>query len=103
MDTEDRPRFRLRIVPILIVAALGFGLPILAAYGAAFASHRFAMPSPNGPILPWLYSQHAFQLAVALFALAVVKYFVPADYGLHWPREKTISDRRYSGVCSLAC
>ena len=43
----------------------------------------------RGPTLPWLYSQHAFQLLYGLIAIAAVKYFVPADYGLHRPTGNT--------------
>jgi uncharacterized protein len=82
-------RFRLKLVPIVVVTALGFGLPILAAYGAFFSSRVFHTAAPSGPTLQWLYMQHAFQLAIGLVAIAIVKYLVPADYGLHRPREKS--------------
>ena len=85
--TETAPRFRL--VPILVTAVLGFVLPYLAAYTAVFGAHFFNMPSPRGPTLPWLYSQHGFQLLWALIVIAVMKRLVPANYGLNWPREKT--------------
>lgn len=80
---------RLKLVPILVVAALGFGLPYLAGYAAFFSSKWLHTPSPHGATLPWLYAQHAFQLIVALIAIAITKRFVPADYGLHLPRGKT--------------
>jgi hypothetical protein len=85
----DDPPFRLKLVPLLVTAALGFALPIAAAYAAVLSSHYFHTPSPKGPTLPWLYIHHAFQLAFALIAILVVKRFVPADYGLHAPREKS--------------
>lgn len=81
--------FRLKPVPIMVTALLGFGLPYLAAYAAYFASLYFPTPSPSGPTLPWLYMQHAIQFALGLVAIAAVKFFVSADYGLHLPREKT--------------
>lgn len=87
MTTETRLRFR--PVPILVTAILGFALPYLAGYTAFLGSRFFNLPSPHGPLLPWLYSQHAFQLLWALVAIAIMKRIVPADYGLHWPREKT--------------
>ena len=87
MTADTRMRFRL--VPILVTAFLGFALPYLAAYTAVIGTHFLNMPSPRGPLLPWLYSQHAFQLVWALIAIAILKRVVPADYGLHWPREKT--------------
>lgn len=88
-DTPSGPGFRLKLVPLIVVAALGFSIPYIAAYGAFCSSKLLHTPSPYGPTLPWLYSQHAFQLAVALTAIAILKRLVPADYGLHLPREKT--------------
>ena len=89
-ETAVEPGFRLRLIPILVTAALGFGVPSIAAYGAFYCSKVFATPSPHGPLLPWLYMQHGLQLVVALIVIAVLKYWlVPADYGLHWPRGKT--------------
>jgi uncharacterized protein len=87
--TTGDVRFRLKIVPLVVVGLLGYGLPILAAYCAFFSSKIFHTASPYGPTLPWLYMQHAFQLLVALIVIAALKYLVPADYGLHLPREKT--------------
>jgi CAAX protease family protein len=86
MSSDMRARFR--AVPILVTALLGFALPYLAAFTAALGTHFLPLPSPRGPTLPWLYSQHGFQLVWALVAIAILKRFVPADYGLHWPREK---------------
>ncbi len=87
---ESEPRFRLKLIPLLVTAALGFGVPIAAAYGALSFSKFFHTASPDGPLLPWLYVQHAFQFLIALIAIAILKYFfVPADYGLHRPRGKT--------------
>jgi hypothetical protein len=82
-------RFRLKIVPIVVVALLGYGVPYVAAYCAFFSSKIFHTASPHGPTLPWLYMQHAFQLLVALIVIAALKFLVPADYGLHRPRGKT--------------
>jgi membrane protease YdiL (CAAX protease family) len=89
MDASVDLPFRPKIFPILVVCAIGFGLPYLAAYCAIFASSHFHTPSPEGPTLPWLYAHHAFQLVIALGAIAVMKRLVPADYGLHWPRGRT--------------
>jgi uncharacterized protein len=88
-EDTSAPRFRLKVVPLLVVAALGFGVPYLAAYLAIFASRVLHTPSPHGPTLPWLYMHHALQALIALIAIAIVKRFVPGDYGLHWPRGKT--------------
>lgn len=88
--TADEPKLRIRIVPIVLTIVLGLGLPVLAAV-MALAAARILPFLPRGaqPLLPWLYSQHAFQLLLALVAIAVIKRFVPADYGLHRPRGKT--------------
>lgn len=83
------PRFRLRILPLVVVVALGVGIPYAAGYLAFFSSKLLNTPSPRGPLLPWLYMQHALQFLIALGAIAIVKRMVPADYGLHWPRQRT--------------
>jgi CAAX protease family protein len=83
------PGFRLKLIPLLVVVVLGIGLPYAAAYLAFFSSRLLHTPSPEGPTLPWLYMHHALQFLLALLAIAIVKRFVPADYGLHWPRGKT--------------
>jgi len=84
------PRFRLRIVPILVTAALGLVLPVAAAYATLFGAKALGIQLTPGMNLPWLYAQHAAQTVFALIAIAVLKrWFVPADYGLHWPRGKT--------------
>ncbi len=91
-DTElpIEPRFRLKPIPILVTIALGYAVPYVAAFGAFLSSRILHSPSPAGPLLPWLYMQHGFQLLLALIVIAVLKYWlVPADYGLHWPRGKT--------------
>ena len=82
---------RFRLAPILITALLGFALPYLAALTAVFGARVLHLPPPppRGALLPWLYSQHGFQLLWALIAIAIAKRFVPANYGLSWPREKT--------------
>ncbi len=85
---DPRP-FRLKVVPLIVTAALGYAIPYGAAYAAYYCSIYFHTPSPMGPTLPWLYIHHAFQLALGLIAIAVMRFFVPADYGLHLPREKT--------------
>ncbi len=89
-ETSAGPGFRLKIIPIAITAALGFFVPYAGAVAALGVSKVFHTPSPYGPTLPWLYAQHAGQLLVALIVIAILKYrFLPADYGLHRPRDKT--------------
>ena len=77
------------VVPLAVATLLCAGLPFLAAYLAVLCSRYLHTPSPHGPTLPWLYAQHGLQLLLALIAIAIVRRFVPADYGLHWPRGKT--------------
>ena len=91
METSEARRSRplKSLLAILAVAVLGLGIPYLAAVLAFFADRHFRLASPQGPTLPWLYAHHAFQLALALGAIAVAKRLVPADYGLHRPRGKT--------------
>ncbi|MGA7712982.1 MAG: CPBP family intramembrane glutamic endopeptidase [Rhizomicrobium sp.] len=89
-ESKAEPRFRLKLIPILVTAALGFAVPYGAAYAAFYCSKIFHSASPTGPTLSWLYMQHGFQFLVALIVIAVLKFWlVPADYGLHWPRGKT--------------
>jgi membrane protease YdiL (CAAX protease family) len=88
-DSTSEAPFRLKLIPLAVVTALGLGVPYLAAYLAFLSSKTFHTPSPHGATLPWLYAQHALQFLIALGLIAVLKRFVPADYGLHWPREKT--------------
>ncbi|HEX9138326.1 MAG TPA: CPBP family intramembrane glutamic endopeptidase [Steroidobacteraceae bacterium] len=88
--TAGEPKLRIRIVPIVLTILLGLGLPILAGLMALGAARILPfLPRGVQPQLPWLYSQHAFQLLLALVAIAVIKRRVPADYGLHRPRGKT--------------
>jgi uncharacterized protein len=86
----DPPRFRLKLVPLLITAALGYGVPVAGAYLAHYAIEILHLGIVPGANLGWLHLQHAGQLIVALIVIAALKYtVVPADYGLHWPRGKT--------------
>jgi hypothetical protein len=90
MEIRGEPPFRLKPIPLLVTAALGFAVPGVAGYAAFVSSKIFHTPSPYGPVLPWLYMQHGLQLLLALVVIAVLKRrLVPADYGLHWPRGKT--------------
>jgi uncharacterized protein len=80
---------RLRLVPLIVTAALALAVPFLGAMCALLSNRLFHTPSPGGPLLAWLYAQHGFQLLVALIAIAIIRRFVPADYCLHWPTGKT--------------
>jgi uncharacterized protein len=87
-DTE-RKYNGLRVVPLLAVVALSWAIPVAAAYLAEFTSQLLRLGITPDRLLPWLYLHHAWQLLLALVAIAVAKYFVPADYGLHLPRGKS--------------
>jgi membrane protease YdiL (CAAX protease family) len=87
--TSDQYGLKLKLVPLLVTAGLGVGLPFLGAYLAILTSRVLGVGSPHGPALNWLYLQHAYQCVLALVAIFIVRRFVPADYGLHWPRDKT--------------
>lgn len=80
-----------RIGPILLVTVLGLGLPILAAFAALLSSRILHTPAPppKAPLLPWLYSHHAFQLAFALAAIGILRRFRPFDAGLRRPPGKS--------------
>lgn len=88
-DSPAAPPLRLKIAPLLVVAALGFAIPYAGAYLAVFAIKLFHWSVRPGANVAWVYVQHAGQLLVALLAIAIMKRLVPADYGLHWPRAKT--------------
>lgn len=85
---EPGPRFK--PIPILVTAALAVAVPYGGACIALLCHRLLGTPPPGGALLPWLYMQHGFQLALALLVIAVLKrWLVPADYGLHWPRART--------------
>jgi hypothetical protein len=87
--TPSQYQLKLKLMPLLVTVGLGVGVPYLGAYLARLASRILGVASPHGPILHWLYLQHGFQCLLALIAIFIVRRFVPADYGLHWPRGKT--------------
>jgi hypothetical protein len=86
---EAPSRLRLKVLPLLITVLMAVGIPFLAAACSVLAAHLARAPLVPGPTLPWLYTQHAFQLLFALIGIALLKRWVPADYGLHWPRERS--------------
>lgn len=87
---EGTPRLRLKVVPLLVTAALGIGMPIAGGLVASCTSYLLQLHVQFGENTAWLYMQHSGMLVVSLIAIAIFKYrLVPADYGLHWPRGKT--------------
>jgi membrane protease YdiL (CAAX protease family) len=85
----ESPRFKLKLLPIAVVLALGLGLPILGALGVDTLSHYLPLPSARGPTLPWLYVHHLAQTLLALVAIVLIKRFMRFDAGLRWPPGKT--------------
>jgi hypothetical protein len=80
---------RLKALPLAITVALGVGIPFLAGAGAVLTSRVLHLRQPTVPTLRWLYIQHGVQFALALIAIAIVRRFVTADFGLHAPRDKS--------------
>jgi hypothetical protein len=77
---------KLRALPLLIAVLLGFGLPALAQLIIEVVQHFVALP--DRPANPWMeyYYVGTAQLVLTLIAIAVMKGFVKADFGLHAPR-----------------
>ncbi len=72
------------------------GFPGLAGRARRFRAALFAPCAGIADQLGWLYAQHGVQMVLALIAIAVMKWLVPADYGLHAPE-----DRSYVGTAIL--
>lgn len=87
-EGTPEPRFRLKVMPLVIVTLLALAPAYLGAAIAALLLHR-SIPWSHNPQLLWLYVQHGAQLLVGLLLIWVVKRWVRADYGLHWPRGRT--------------
>jgi len=88
MGKADR-RLRFRLAPLLLVLALGLGLPILGAIIADTLSRVLPVPRALGPTLPWLYWQHLWQTLLALVAIFAIKRMRPFDAGLRLPSGPT--------------
>lgn len=90
MSEAEQFHFRVRPVPMLVTVLLAIGIPAISAEILEVVRHyTHAIPSPFGPQLPWLYAQHGVQFVLALIAIGIAKWRVPADYGLHLPRGKS--------------
>lgn len=84
----DQPRWtgpRLRLLPILLVLAIGFAV----IYGAFFAAdairHGFG-PEAHWPDWLRITVAETFELILALIGIAVARRLLPkADFGLRWP------------------
>ncbi len=74
-------------IPIGIAVALGLGLPWIAV-GCTQLSLSI-MDIGKLPITDWVFVHHGFQLGLALLSIALVKKWVPGDYGLHLPHGRS--------------
>jgi uncharacterized protein len=86
MHTQRRSTLT-KFSAILVTVCLAYGI----AYGAAWLTHGLGAATGHkfgawAGSLDFLYVHHAFQLALGLLGIAVVRHFVPADYGVHLPR-----------------
>lgn len=86
-----KPTWRGAIVGVLAVVLLAYFVPKLGAVLARLFQTFVGLgpPPPQGDVLIWLYIQHFFQMVVALLAIALVRRWVPTDYGLHRPTGRT--------------
>lgn len=80
---------RFRFLPILSVVALGLGLPWLAEELVDFTRHYSHLVPSIADEPAWHYASKGVQLALALVAIAAMKWLVPGDYGVHRPRKKS--------------
>lgn len=87
---EPGPAFEVRVFPIFVVILLAVFLQkvFLPSLITDFLSVRVRLPL-FGARLPQEFANSAVMLALALAAIWLLKRRVAADYGLHWPRERT--------------
>jgi membrane protease YdiL (CAAX protease family) len=84
-------RSGIRLVPLLVAALFGAGLPGLATLiGSAvtslwWPSPWWAPPKADSHLLAFLYVQHGVQCVLAVTAIATLKRFMAADFGLRLP------------------
>jgi hypothetical protein len=83
------PNVTSRPIAILLTVLFGGLMPALSSVCAVLTGRLLGVAIDPGFTLPFLYAQHGFQLVLALLVIFVLQRFVPADYGLHWPRGKT--------------
>jgi uncharacterized protein len=80
---------RLRVLPILLVLAIGVAVVYAAFFLAAVVRHQFG-PTVHWPAWLNITIAEAFELAFALIGIAIARKFIPkADFGLRWPPKRT--------------
>ena len=76
-----------RLVALVVALGLAFGIPFLSVAVLRFVGRFAALPPPS--TWQWLYLHHGAQFVFTLVAIALVRRFVRADYGLHLPPGKS--------------
>jgi uncharacterized protein len=95
-ESASKPRWfswhgpRLRILPILLVIALGF-----AIVAASFIAARAILLHLDGSLVPrvWplLIVAEIFELLLALLGITIARRWLPrAEFGTRWPRDRTL-------------
>jgi membrane protease YdiL (CAAX protease family) len=80
---------RLKLLPILLVLAMGFAAIYAAFFAADAIRHGFG-PEAHWPDWLRLVVAEAFELFLALIGIAAAKRLLPnADFGLRWPPGRT--------------
>jgi membrane protease YdiL (CAAX protease family) len=88
----DQPRWtgpRLRLLPILLILAIGFAV-IYAAFFAADGIGNGLGPGAHWPDWLRLTVAESFELILALVGIAIARRLLPnADFGLRWPQGRS--------------
>jgi hypothetical protein len=84
---SDAP-FRFRVMPVVVACLVGFDLPYIAQEIVDTARHYSHLVPGFADKLGWLMAQHTALLILTLIAIWIAQRVVPADYGMHMPREK---------------
>jgi hypothetical protein len=80
---------RLRILPILLVLAIGVAVVFVAFFLASVVRHQFG-PTVHWPAWLNITIAETFELALALIGIAIARKFIPgADFGLRWPPKRS--------------
>jgi membrane protease YdiL (CAAX protease family) len=80
---------RLRVLPILLVLAIGLVIVFAAFSLAAVVHHQFG-PTVHWPAWLNITIAETFELAFALIGIAIARRLIPgADFGLRWPPKRT--------------
>lgn len=81
---------RLRVWPILLVAVIG-AVIILGSFAAATAILLHIDASITKRLWPVLIIAELFELSLALVGMSIARRYLPnADFGVRWPRGKTL-------------